>query len=105
MTGHEAGQHAGIGGGRIGIDQRHTHARQRPHAPAFQHQRMGVPAADKHKVTGKGQGGAHARRQSDNRRSKLENSFAATSRSGASASKCFASSAFRLSISNRISRS
>ena len=51
----QAGQHAGIGGYRIGVDQCQTHARQGLHRPHPRHQGMGMPAADQHKVAYQGQ--------------------------------------------------
>ena len=55
VAGDMARQHAGIGCGRLGIDQGQPHTGQRRHAPAAQHQRMGMTAADQHEVAGQGQ--------------------------------------------------
>ena len=54
MPGDVAGQHARIGRHGVRIDQCQPHAGQRVHAPHPQHQRMGMPAADQHQITGQG---------------------------------------------------
>ena len=56
-----AGQHAGVGGARVRVDQREPRAGQRVHRPAAQDERVGVAAADQHEVAGEGDRGHHAR--------------------------------------------
>ncbi len=52
MAGDPARQHARIGGLDIAGDQGHAHPGHRPHAKAFQHMDMGMPAADEHEILG-----------------------------------------------------
>ncbi len=59
MAGHHARQHPRIGRDRVGVDHRHAHPRQRPHAPHPQHQRVGMPAPDQHQVAARRDGGGH----------------------------------------------
>ena len=57
VSGDLPGQHPGIGGGGVGIDQRQPHAGQGFHPPHPQHQCMRMPAADQHQIAHKRQGG------------------------------------------------
>ena len=50
VAGDPARQHARIRGLDIAGDQRHPHARHRPHAKALQHMDMGMAAADEHQI-------------------------------------------------------
>ena len=61
VAGDEAGQHARVGGGGIGVDDRQAHAGQRVHRPHPQDQRMGMAAADKDQVLHEGKGVLHHR--------------------------------------------
>ena len=59
VPGDMTGQHAGIGRGGAGVDDRQPRAGQRVHPPFAQHQRMGVPAANQHQISRQGQIALH----------------------------------------------
>ena len=50
MPGDQTGQHAGVGGCGVGVDQGQAHAGQRVHGPHAQDQGMGMAPADQNKV-------------------------------------------------------
>ena len=54
VAGDVAGQHPGVGGDGPRVDQGEAGAGQRVHAPAAQHQRVGVAAAEEDEVSGEG---------------------------------------------------
>ena len=61
MACDQAGQHAGVRRGRIGVDHCQAHAGQRVHRPHPQDQRMGMSTADQDHVLHKGKGVLHHR--------------------------------------------